>query len=166
MRQAGQETANRIEQAVMPVRESRGYELVLVEYVPRSRVLRLFIDREGGVSLDDCTSVSHSISDLLDGEGLSDELAERYTLEVSSPGLDRPLFTLEQFERFSGEQVSLSLYAPLNGRRRFKGRILGTSGGAVRLDQDGTEVELEMGNIAKARLVPDYDSLFLKREET
>ena len=58
------------------------------------------------------------------------------------------------------------MYAPLGGRRKFKGRILGTENGKVRLDQDGTEVELEMGNIAKARLVPDYDSLFVKREET
>ena len=77
-----------------------------------------------------------------------------------------PLFTLEQFERIRGEQVQLSLYAPMDGRRKFKGEILGAQDGKVRVDQDGTEVELDMGNIAKARLVPDYDSLFLKREET
>ena len=79
--------------------------------------------------------------------------------------LDRPLFNLEQFESFRGEIARVTLFAPLEGRRKFKGRILGTANDKVQLDQDGTEVELEPGNIAKARLVPDYDSLFTKREE-
>ena len=96
---------------------------------------------------------------------VEDPISGHYNLEVSSPGLDRPLFNLEQFESFRGEIARVTLFAPLEGRRKFKGRILGTANDKVQLDQDGTEVELEPGNIAKARLVPDYDSLFTKREE-
>jgi ribosome maturation factor RimP len=155
----------KLTQLLQPLIEDMGYEFVGLEHRsnPKNPVLVIYIDQPDGIAVEDCENVSREVAALLDVE---DPIPGHYNLEVSSPGLDRPLFTLEQFERFSGEQVSLSLYAPLNGRRRFKGRILGVSSGAVRLDQDGTEVELEMGNIAKARLVPDYDSLFFKREET
>jgi ribosome maturation factor RimP len=94
---------------------------------------------------------------LLDVE---DPIPGHYVLEVSSPGLDRPLFTEQQFERFVGEIVQISLFVPMDGRRKFKGRILGARDGKVRVEQDGVEVTLEHGNIAKARLVPDYDSIF------
>jgi ribosome maturation factor RimP len=105
--------------------------------------------------------VSREVAALLDVE---DPIPGRYNLEVSSPGLDRPLFTLEQFEQFTGEVARISLYAPLAGRRKFKGKILGTEGDQVKLALDDSEVLLEMGNVAKARLVPDYDTLFSKRE--
>jgi ribosome maturation factor RimP len=101
--------------------------------------------------------VSREVAALLDVE---DPIPGHYDLEVSSPGLDRPLFTLEQFQRFTGEQAKLTAFAPVDGRRKFKGRILGASDGNVRMEQDGNEVTLEFSNIAKARLVPDYDSLF------
>ena len=155
----------KLTQLLQPLIEDMGYEFVGLEHRsnPKNPVLVIYIDQPDGIAVEDCENVSREVAALLDVE---DPIPGHYNLEVSSPGLDRPLFTLEQFERFSGQQVSLSLYAPLNGRRRFKGTILGISSDAVRLDQDGTEVELEMGNIAKARLVPDYDSLFLKREET
>ena len=107
--------------------------------------------------------MSREVAALLDVE---DPIPGHYNLEISSPGLDRPLFTLEQFDRFSGEIVQLSLFAPQEGRRKFKGRILGAQDGQVRLDQDGEAVTLDMGNIAKARLVPNYDNLVSKREET
>ena len=150
---------------LQPLVEDLGYEFVGLEHRsnPKNAVLAVYIDRPEGISLEDCERVSREVAALLDVE---DPIAGHYSLEVSSPGLDRPLFTLEQFERFRGETVQLSAFAPVAGRRRFKGEILGTEGGKVRLDQDGTEVELEMGNIAKARLVPDYESLFTKREET
>lgn len=137
-----------------------GYELVDLEFAA-SGLLRVFIDSAGGIRMEDCERVSHQLSRVFEVEAV-----EYRRLEVSSPGLDRPLFTLQQFERFRGQQARVSLYAPLDGRRKFKGTILGATEGVVKLDQDGTEVELDMGNIAKARLVPDYDSLFLKREET
>jgi ribosome maturation factor RimP len=125
-------------------------------------VLTVYIDRPKGITVDDCERVSREVAAVLDVE---DPIPGHYSLEVSSPGLDRPLFTLEQFQRFNGEVVQLSVFAPVGGRRRFKGRILGAGDGKLRLDQDGAEVVLEMGNIAKARLVPDYDSLFTKRED-
>jgi len=150
---------------LQPLIEELGYEFVGLDHRsnPKNPVLVIYIDRPDGITVEDCERVSREVAALLDVE---DPIPGHYNLEVSSPGLDRPLFTLEHFERFSGEPVQLSLFAPLGGRRKFKGRILGTENGKVRLDQDGTEVELEMGNIAKARLVPDYDSLFVKREET
>jgi ribosome maturation factor RimP len=150
---------------LQPLVEELGYEFVGLDHQsnPKNTVLVIYIDQPGGIAVEDCERVSREVAALLDVE---DPIPGHYNLEVSSPGLDRPLFTLEQFERFRGEQVRLSLYAPQDGRRKFKGQILGAENGKIRLDQDGAEVELELGNIAKARLVPDYDSLFLKREET
>jgi ribosome maturation factor RimP len=155
----------KLTQLLQPLIEELGYEFVGLDHHsnPKNPVLVIYIDQPDGIAVEDCEKVSREVAALLDVE---DPIPGHYNLEVSSPGLDRPLFTLEQFERFRGEQVRLSLYAPQDGRRKFKGQILGTENGKIRLDQDGAEVELEMGNIAKARLVPDYDSLFLKREET
>ena len=155
----------KLTQLLQPLIEDMGYEFVGLEHRsnPKNPVLVIYIDRPEGIAVDDCENVSREVAALLDVE---DPIPGHYNLEVSSPGLDRPLFTLQQFERFRGEQAKVSLYAPLDGRRKFKGTILGATEGVVKLEQDGTEVELDMGNIAKARLVPDYDSLFLKREET
>lgn len=154
----------RLTQLLQPLVEDLGYEFVGLEYSsnPKNPSLVIYIDRPGGIAVEDCERVSREVAAVLDVE---DPIPGHYDLEVSSPGLDRPLFTLEQFERFSGEVAQVSLFAPLDGRRKFKGEILGIQDGKVRLDQDGTEVELDMGNIAKARLVPDYDSLFKQREE-
>lgn len=154
----------RLTQLLQPLVEGLGYEFVGLEHRsnPKSPALVIYIDRPGGIAVEDCERVSREVAAVLDVE---DPIPGHYDLEVSSPGLDRPLFTLEQFERFSGATAQVSLFAPLDGRRKFKGEILGIRNGVVRLDQDGTEVELDMGNIAKARLVPDYDSLFKQREE-
>ena len=154
----------RLTQLLQPLVEDLGYEFVGLEYSsnPKNPSLVIYIDRPGGIAVEDCERVSREVAAVLDVE---DPIPGHYDLEVSSPGLDRPLFTLEQFERFSGEVAQVSLFAPLDGRRKFKGKILGIQDGKVRLDQDGAVVELDMGNIAKARLVPDYDSLFKQREE-
>ena len=153
----------RLTQLLQPLVEELGYEFVGLEHSsnPKNPVLVIYIDRAGGIGVDDCERVSREVAALLDVE---DPIPGHYNLEVSSPGIDRPLFTLEQFRQFSGETARVTLFAPLDGRRKFKGRILGVDDGKVKLDQDGSEVLLEMGNIAKARLVPDYDSLFMKRE--
>jgi ribosome maturation factor RimP len=142
-----------------PLVEDLGYEFVGLEYGsnPKSPVLAIYIDKAEGIAVEDCAKVSREIAAILDVE---DPIPGNYHLEVSSPGLDRPLFTLEQFQQFSGEVVKVSLYAPEDGRRKFKGKILGTNDGQVRMEQDGVEVTLGLGNIAKARLVPDYDGLF------
>lgn len=154
----------KLTQLLQPLVEDLGYEFVGLEYRsnPKDPALVIFIDRPEGIAVEDCERVSREVAALLDVE---DPIPGHYNLEVSSPGLDRPLFTLEQFERFTGEVAKLSLFAPVDGRRKFKGRILGAGDGAVKLEQDGAEVVLEMTNIAKARLVPDYDSLFTKRED-
>ena len=152
-------SSKRLNNLLQPLVEELGYEFVGLEYNanPKSSVVVLYIDKPGGIVVEDCETVSREVAALLDVE---DPIQGHYTLEVSSPGLDRPLFTMDQFERFSGEEVQLTAFAPVNGRRKFKGRILGAADGTVRLDQDGSEVSLEFGNIARARLVPDYDNLF------
>jgi len=146
-----------------PLVEDLGYEFVGLEHGsnPKNPVLVIYIDAEDGIAVEDCEKVSREVAALLDVE---DPIPGRYNLEVSSPGLDRPLFTLEQFEQFAGETARISLYAPQEGQRKFKGKILGTEGDQVKLALDDAEVLLEMGNVAKARLVPDYDTLFSKRE--
>lgn len=152
-------SSKRLNGMLQPLVEDLGYEFVGLEYStnPKNSVLVVYIDKPGGIRVEDCEAVSREVAALLDVE---DPIPGHYDLEVSSPGLDRPLFTLDQFERFSGERVQLTAFAPVDGRRKFKGRILGAADGTVRLDQDGSEVALEFGNIAKARLVPDYDRLF------
>ncbi len=146
-----------------PLVEDLGYEFVGLEHGsnPKNPVLVVYIDANDGIAVEDCERVSREVAALLDVE---DPIPGHYNLEVSSPGLDRPLFTLEQFEQFAGEIARITLYAPQEGRRKFKGKILGAEGDQVKLALDDSEVLLEMGNIAKARLVPDYDTLFSKRE--
>jgi len=146
-----------------PLVEDLGYEFVGLEHGsnPKNPVLVVYIDAKDGIAVEDCERVSREVAALLDVE---DSIPGHYNLEVSSPGLDRPLFTLEQFEQFAGEIARITLYAPQEGRRKFKGEILGAEGDQVKLALDDSEVLLEMGNIAKARLVPDYDTLFSKRE--
>lgn len=148
---------------LQPLVEDLGYEFVGLEYGSNTKnpVLAVYIDNEAGIAVEDCEKVSREIAALLDVE---DPIPGHYNLEISSPGLDRPLFTLEQFDRFAGEVVKISLFAPQQGQRKFKGTILGTDGDRVKLEVDGSEAQLEMSNIAKARLVPDYDKLFSQRE--
>ena len=112
--------------------------------------LRLYLDAERGVTLDDCSRISRQLSAQLDVE---DPIEHSYTLEVSSPGLDRPLFSDRDYERFTGREIRLSTYAPIEGRRNFAGRLLGLEGGAVRLSLgDGREIAIPRDQIAKARL--------------
>ena len=146
-----------------PLVEDLGYEFVGLEYSsnPKNPVLVVYIDKAGGVSVEDCENSSREIAALLDVE---DPIPGHFVLEVSSPGLDRPLFSLEHYRQFAGELAQISLFAPLQGRRKFKGRILGVADGQVNIEQDGVEIRLEHGNIAKARLVPDYDSIFAGKD--
>lgn len=139
---------------IEPVVAGLGYELVGVEYHPAGRhsLLRIYIDATEGVTVDDCARVSHQVSGVLDVE---DPIAGQYTLEVSSPGLDRPLFTPGDFDRFSGHSARIRLDAPLDGRRKFTGQLLGTEDGFVRIRVDGEEFRLPLINIEQARLVPE-----------
>lgn len=152
-------SAVRLTALLEPLINELGYEFVGLEYSsnPKNPVLVIYIDKSDGIAVEDCESVSREAAALLDVE---DPIPGHYVLEVSSPGLDRPLFTPGQFERFRGEVAQVSVYAPVGGRRKFKGRILGVVGEDIEIEQDGDAVTLEHANIAKARLVPDYDRIF------
>ena len=132
-----------------------GYELVDLELSPRGRVLRLFIDKVdkvSGIDVEDCALVSNQLSRVLAVENVDYD-----RLEVSSPGLDRVLKKPADFERFSGAEVNLKLRLPMSGRRNFNGVLHGVQDGKVRLTIDTGELELDLGNIDKARLVPKFD---------
>ncbi len=155
-------SSGKLTSLLQPLVEELGYEFVGIEHSsnPKNPVLAIYIDAPDGIAVKDCAKVSREIAAILDVE---DPIPGKYQLEVSSPGLDRPLFTLAQFEQFSGEVAQISLFTPRDGRRKFKGKILGTIDGQVKMEQDGVEVTLDLGNIAKARLVPDYAGLFAGR---
>lgn len=150
----GLEITARLRQMLEPAVALHGCELVAVEYFPQgnNQTLRVYIDKQDGVTVDDCERVSHQISGVLDVE---DPIAGHYFLEVSSPGLDRPLGGPRDFERFRGKEIRLRLYAPLNGQRNFKGLLLGLRGEQVVLEVDGREIALPLRDIDRARLVPD-----------
>lgn len=154
-------TNEELSQLLEPAIADLGLELVGIEFSPNSgsSLLRVYIDEpERGITIDDCERASREISALLD---VNDPVAGRYTLEVSSPGLERPLFTPAHFERFAGEQVRINVNLPIDGRRRFQGRIDSVDAERVTIEQDGTPVQIAHVNIAKARLVPDYAALGL-----
>jgi ribosome maturation factor RimP len=144
-----------IQNIIEPVVSALGYELVGVEYLSQGRrsLLRIYIDHANGINLDDCTRVSHQVSGALDVEDL---ITGQYTLEVSSPGLDRPLFSKEQFTRFIGSEVIVRLSVPVNGRRKFKGVLRDIDDTNVVLLMDDEETSLPFNSIEKANLVPKY----------
>ncbi|MDE2091422.1 MAG: ribosome maturation factor RimP [Gammaproteobacteria bacterium] len=133
-----------------PAVEAQGYELVELEF--QGGVLRLYIDRPQGVTLDDCQKVSQQISAVLDVE---DPIPGAYTLEVSSPGLDRPLRKLLDFQRHAGQRARIELLLPLDGRRRFSGTLRGMESDQVLIEVDGSVCRLPFSQIGRARLVPD-----------
>ncbi|HSS64176.1 MAG TPA: ribosome maturation factor RimP [Gammaproteobacteria bacterium] len=138
---------------IKPAVEALGYELVGVEYRRgrRRARLRVYIDKPDGITLDDCERASHQVSGVLDVE---DPIVEQYDLEVSSPGLDRPLFEAEHFERFAGHKVRVRLSPPVGGRRKFIGVLLGIEDGQVRVEEDGVERRIPLESVSAARLVP------------
>ena len=153
--------ATEIAAMLAPTVQALGLELLGVEFAPtgNSALLRLYIDApERGVGIEDCEAVSREVSAQLDVE---DPIASQYTLEVSSPGIDRPLFTPAQFARFTGEQAKLTLRVPVDGRRRFQARILGADGDDVLLAHEAGDMRVAHANIEKAKLVPDLVALGL-----
>lgn len=119
----------------------------------RFMTVRLFIDKEGGVTVDDCADVSRQVSAILDVE---DPIADKYNLEVSSPGLDRPLFTLPQFERYIGQDIAVHLRIPVMERRKWQGKLERIENDMVILIVDGQEQVLVFGNIQKANVVAKF----------
>ncbi|OBX47408.1 ribosome maturation factor RimP [Haemophilus haemolyticus] len=135
--------------------EDLGCELWGIECQRASRFMtvRLFIDKEGGVTVDDCADVSRQVSAILDVE---DPIADKYNLEVSSPGLDRPLFTLQQFERYIGQDIAVHLRIPVMERRKWQGKLERIENDMVILIVDGQEQVLVFGNIQKANVVAKF----------
>ena len=145
---------NRLFGLLEPVAADLGYELLEVEFgsAGRDSLVRAFIDRTdgGGMTLDDCERVSRAIGAVLDAE---DPIGHEYRLEVSSPGFDRPLRTAAHFARFAGSEARSGVVAPLEGRRRFRGRLGPVEDGNVTIEVDRREWKLPLAGISKARLV-------------
>ncbi|QKT02567.1 ribosome maturation factor RimP [Ectothiorhodospiraceae bacterium 2226] len=151
MARAGKALENLIEPAVTAL----GYELVGAEFHSqggRGGLLRLYIDAEAGITLDDCERVSRQVSAVLEVE---DPIPGRYTLEVSSPGLDRPLFSAAHYNRFLGRRARLRLQQPVEGRRKITGVIVAVRDETVVLEEDGAEYAVPLVNVEKANLVPE-----------
>ena len=142
---------------LQPVVESLGYEFWGLEYIQgRGATLRIFIDRDSdeGVSVDDCALVSHQVSGVLDVE---DPIPGEYNLEVSSPGMDRPLFTLEQWSRYIGEDIQIRLLAPVAGKRRLTATLTAIDGDDVLLDVKGEALRVPFAQVDRATLVARFD---------
>lgn len=156
--------AAQIAALLAPTVESLGVRLLGIEYLPSpgGAVLRIYLDvpeseaESRHVTIEDCEAVSREVSAQLDVE---DPISGNYTLEVSSPGVDRPLFGAAQFARFAGEKAKVGLKLPQDGRRRLTGTIVSVEGESIVFDVDGQPITVAAGNIDKARLVPDWAAL-------
>jgi len=153
------EIADQVARLAGPIATRLGLEIVDVELqgAGRHQVMRVLVDREGGVGVEECATLSEALGREMD---LYDLPIGAYTLEVASPGLDRPLRKPEEFVRFSGRNVSVTTFAPVDGQRRFRGRLLGVVGGAVAVRlEDGRELRFAPGDIAQAKLVVEMEDL-------
>jgi len=140
----------RVEKVVEPAVTGMGYELVDVQASNGGRLLRLFIDKPGGVTLDDCAAISRHLTRVLAVEGIDYE-----RLEVSSPGLDRPLRKEKDFVRFAGQKADIRMRTPdASGRRRFVGVLRGAEAGRVSMELEGQIVQLALDDVDRAKLVP------------
>ncbi len=155
-----QEILQQVGQLVQPIAARLGLEVVDVQLAGeggRHTVLRILMDRpDGGITLDECAQVNEALSRQLD---LYDLFPSSYTLEVSSPGLDRPLKTDQDYRRFAGRRAELTTYGPVDGQRRFRGILLGVLGDTVAVRIDGRQVQLPKDQIAQARLVVELEDL-------
>ncbi|NYZ63865.1 ribosome maturation factor RimP [Luteimonas deserti] len=165
--------ATQLTELLAPTVEALGLELLGIDYLPApgGAVVRLYIDVPAGhdaaaaeagtpqgVTIEHCESVSREVSAQLDVE---DPISGNYTLEVSSPGVDRPLFGAAQFARFAGETAKVGLKLPQDGRRRLTGRIVSVDGETITFDLDGAPFVVQADNVEKARIVPDWGALGL-----
>lgn len=161
---SGNDLEARVENMISPAVTDMGFTIVRVQLSgDRRRTLQIMAEPTDGreMTVDDCADISRTVSAILDVE---DPIAGAYSLEVSSPGLDRPLVKLTDFERFAGFEAKLELTALMDGRRRFKCRVKGTEGNDVLVDVDGESLRIDYGNIAKAKLIVT-DEMIAQLEE-
>ena len=144
-----------LQEMLKPMVESLDCQLWGIDHISQGKhsTLRVYIERDEGVSVDDCAAVSHQISGILDVE---DPISGVYTLEVSSPGMDRPLFTLDHFSAFAGSKVQIRLRVPFDGRRNFKGILNGIEGEDILLVVDDEEFLLPIDLIDRAQVIPQF----------
>ena len=144
-----------LESLLEPVVTGMEYEFVGLEYLPQGKhsILRIYIDKPEGITVDDCSLVSHQLSAVLDVE---DPIKGEYSLEVSSPGLDRPLFNSRQFEQFAGQQCAVRLKSPIDGQRKFSGVIRSVENDIVILELSDKSVSLPIDLMDKANLIPEF----------
>ncbi|MDH4094564.1 MAG: ribosome maturation factor RimP [Betaproteobacteria bacterium] len=143
--------ASALEGIVEPTLAGMGFELVDLQVSNRGRFLRILMDKPGGITVDDCASVSRHLSRLFEVDGIDYD-----RLEVSSPGLDRPLRKAADFARFAGQKVDVRMrLADANGRRRYIGRLMGIEGATATVEVDGAPVALPLDGMDRARLVPE-----------
>ena len=141
-----------IEEIVQPIVDAKNFEIVDIEYVKEAGeyYLRVYLDKEGGISLSDCEVVSRELSEILDKK---DPIKDNYFLEVSSPGLDRPLKKDKDFERYAGRDVEVKLYKPLNGTKQLEGELVGlTEDKKIKVIIDDNEVEFDKKDVAVIKL--------------
>lgn len=148
---------NQVFDIACPVVEDIGFELIDVEYLTMNGrwVLRLYVDKEGGVTIDDCVSVSRELGDLLD---VKDVISHEYVLEVSSPGLNRPLKREKDFIKFTGKKIKCRMTDPVDGQKNFSGLLKGIKEGRILLKIESGMVELPLDGIEKANLVYEFDN--------
>jgi len=157
---------NRIAQTIEPSLHAMGYRLVRIVITSGRRVtLQIMAERldDRSMTVDDCAQISHSVSALLD---VADPIAGAYMLEISSPGIDRPLTRPEDYDRYSGFEARIELARPIGGRKRFRGRLLGTAAGKVRLATEAGEAELPLEDVARAKLIITDDLIAAARPAT
>ncbi|WP_417760291.1 ribosome maturation factor RimP [Shewanella sp.] len=146
---------SRLEEMLTPTVEALGYQLWGIEFVKAGKhsTLRIYIDGENGVNVEDCATTSRQVGALLDVE---DPIPAEYTLEVSSPGLDRPLFNATQYQRYLGEDAKVQLTMPVAGSRNLKGVITQVEGQMLTLKVDGKDLTIALDNIRKGNLIAKF----------
>ena len=144
-----------LSELITPVVEALGCDLWGIEYLSQGRhtLVRIYIDKEDGIGVEDCEKVSRQVSSLFDVE---DPVAGQYTLEVSSPGMDRPLYTVEQYQRFVGEQVAIKLSRAFEGRKKFSGQLVAVENDELVVQVDDEQYILPVELIDKANIVPQF----------
>jgi len=148
-------TVPHIDELLQPGAEALGYELVSVEMSGGdTSIVRIYIDSDNGITVTDCAKASRQFSAILDVE---DPISNRYTLEVSSPGMDRPLAKPQHFVAVVGEQVKIKMSTLVDGRRRFTGELIEANEQFIVVEVDGEQTELPYADMDRARLIPVYD---------
>ena len=160
----GMDLSERIQDLIEPTVDDLGFDVVRVQIMGKDQVvLQIMVEHKDdqGMTAENCATVSRAVSALLE---VDDPICGAYTLEVSSPGLDRPLVRLGDFERFQGLEAKIEIKQPMDGRRRFKGRLLGVDGDTVKILVDGVEVDMSYPDIHKAKLLMTDELIAASKE--